>query len=59
MKIPVKCSDCKNPATCYFPCIDIDIPSYPYCDKCGEKRKIKLQMKLLNRIQDTYNSNSK
>lgn len=26
-----KCSICGKPAVAFYPCIDPDIPSYPYC----------------------------
>ena len=38
----LKCSDCKNQAEVFFPVFDPDIPSYPYCRECVEKRRIKL-----------------
>ena len=36
MSKPIKASDCKciicgKQAVAYYPCIDPDIPSYPYC----------------------------
>lgn len=37
-----KCTDCKNNAVAFFPVFDPDIPSYPYCRKCLDTRRISL-----------------
>ncbi|MHA1197774.1 MAG: hypothetical protein ACTSQF_00255 [Candidatus Heimdallarchaeaceae archaeon] len=37
-----KCSDCGKSAVVFFPVFDPDIPSYPYCRKCVNTRKIEL-----------------
>lgn len=29
-----KCSKCGKPAVAFYPCVDPDIPSYPYCADC-------------------------
>lgn len=29
-----KCSKCGKQAVAFFPCVDHDIPSYPYCADC-------------------------
>lgn len=47
----VKASDCKccicgKPAVAFWPCIDPDIPSHPYCRKCLDRAKMQLIVKL-------------
>lgn len=47
----VKASDCKccvcgQPAVAFWPCIDPDIPSHPYCRKCLDKEQAKLLIEL-------------
>jgi hypothetical protein len=42
-----KCCECGEPAVAFWPVIDPDIPSYPYCRKCLDKAKAKLMMELL------------
>lgn len=37
-----KCSVCGKPAVTFWPCIDPDIQSFPYCRKCVEEQKTKL-----------------
>jgi hypothetical protein len=38
-----KCCKCKKEsAVAFWPIVDPDIPSYPYCRKCLDKEKIKL-----------------
>ena len=32
-----KCSECGKQAVAFYPCVDPDIPSYPYCADCLEK----------------------
>ena len=34
-----KCCLCGKPAVAFWPCIDPDIPSEPYCRKCLDKMK--------------------
>lgn len=41
------CTDCGKQAEVLFPVVDPDIPAYPYCIKCAEKRKLKLLDKIL------------
>lgn len=41
-----KCCKCGKQAVAFFPCIDPDIPSYPYCDECLDKAKEELAMTL-------------
>lgn len=42
----LKCTDCKESADVFFPCVYPDIPAYPYCHACAEKRKEKLMLEL-------------
>ncbi len=40
----MKCIKCGDKATVYFPVVDIDIKSDPYCDKCVEEERLKLMI---------------
>jgi len=42
-----ECIKCGKQAVAFFPCVDPDIPSYPYCRKCLDKAKISLTIKLM------------
>ena len=46
MKAKDKCCKCSQPAVAYWPAIDPDIESHPYCRKCLDKQKIKLLMEM-------------
>ena len=35
-----KCCVCGKPAVAFWPCIDPDIPSNPYCRKCLDDAKL-------------------
>ena len=37
-----KCRDCEAQAVAFWPAIDPDIPSYPYCRKHLDKRQLEL-----------------
>ena len=37
-----KCCVCGKQAVAFYPCIDPDIPSYPYCADCLEKAMIEV-----------------
>lgn len=41
-----KCCECGKPAVAFWPVIDPDIPSNPYCRKCLDKAKAELMIKL-------------
>lgn len=41
-----KCCECGKQAVAFWPCIDPDIPSHPYCHKCLDKAKQELMIKL-------------
>ena len=61
MSKPIKASDCKccvcgEQAVAFWPVIDPDIPSDPYCRKCLDKTKAALIRELLLKT-DKYNPN--
>ena len=37
-----KCCVCSKQAVAFYPCIDPDIPSYPYCADCLENAMIEM-----------------
>ena len=37
-----KCSVCRGQAVAFWPVIDPDIPSHPYCRKCLDKAKMQM-----------------
>ena len=41
-----KCIICGKPAVAFFPVIDPDIPSHPYCAECIDKAKLELAIAL-------------
>ena len=41
-----KCCECGAPAVAFWPCIDPDIPSHPYCRKCLDRAKAKLMAEI-------------
>ena len=41
-----KCVECDKQAVAFYPCIDLDIPSRPYCRKCLDDAKLSLLMKI-------------
>lgn len=41
-----KCTVCGKQAVAFWPVIDPDIPSYPYCRECLNKEKMSLMIKL-------------
>lgn len=41
-----KCVECGEQAEVFFPVMDPDIPSYPYCKKCADKAQRELFIKL-------------
>lgn len=42
-----KCIECGKPAVAFWPCIDPDIPSHPYCRVCLDKAKHEVIMQIL------------
>lgn len=41
-----KCVECGKQAEVFWPCIDPDIPSHPYCRECVDKAKLSLIKRL-------------
>ena len=41
-----KCCECVKPAVCFWPVIDPDISSHPYCRKCVDGAKGRLLTRL-------------
>ena len=41
-----KCCECGAQAVAFWPCIDPDIPSHPYCRKCLNKAQTKLMIEI-------------
>ena len=41
-----KCCECGEQAVAFWPCIDPDIPSHPYCRKCLDKAQTKLILEI-------------
>ena len=39
-----KCVECGKPAVAFWPVIDPDIPSNPYCRECLDKAKLRVLM---------------
>ena len=58
MSKPIKASDCKciicgKQAVAFWPIIDPDIPSHPYCRKCLDKEKLKAMIGAFGEEQGT------
>jgi hypothetical protein len=44
---------CKNAqAEVFWPCVDIDIPSHPYCRKCVTKQQLKAMIAIADMDQE-------
>ena len=43
-----RCCRCGKQAVAFWPCIDPDIPSHPYCRKCLDKEKLEVLMKIFS-----------
>lgn len=52
-----KCIECGKQAVAFWPVIDPDIQSHPYCRECLDKAKMELMMKL-NEIDKKYNNDT-
>jgi len=46
-----KCCQCGKQAVAFWPVIDPDIPSNPYCRKCLDKAKIRLLVELYDKTE--------
>ena len=44
-----QCCVCGQAAVAYWPVIDPDIPSHPYCRECLDKAKLELMMRINKR----------
>jgi hypothetical protein len=53
-KIKDVCRRCNQPSVAYWPAIDPDIESFPYCRKCLDREKMKLliEMEELSSLHD-------
>ena len=49
-----KCCKCSQPAVAYWPAIDPDIESFPYCRKCLDREQMNLliEMEELSSLHD-------
>ena len=52
-----RCCVCGKQAVAFWPIIDPDIPSHPYCRECLDKEKRELMMKL-SEIDKKYKKNN-
>lgn len=43
-----KCIECAKEAVAFWPCIDPDIPSHPYCRECLDDAKNRLLVRMLD-----------
>lgn len=43
-----QCCVCGQPAVAFWPVIDPDIPSNPYCRKCLDKAQLELMTRITN-----------
>lgn len=48
-----KCIKCGQQAVAFWPVIDPDIPSHPYCRKCLDKEKLKAMIGAFGEEQGT------
>ena len=46
-----RCCQCGEQAVAFWPVIDPDIPSNPYCRKCLDKAKIRLLVELCGKTE--------
>lgn len=42
------CVECGGQAVAFWPVVDLDIPSYPFCRTCLDREKMKLLLRLLD-----------
>jgi hypothetical protein len=49
-----KCCKCGKPAVAYWPAIDPDIESHPYCRKCCDEAKIIFLMDMDNILEGEF-----
>lgn len=48
-----KCCECGKQASKFFPCVDPDIPAYPYCLECLNKAQVRL-LKIINKAEKEF-----
>lgn len=53
-KIKDVCRRCGQPAVAYWPVIDIDIESHPYCRECLDREKVQMMIELDNILQGGF-----
>ena len=51
-----KCCECGAQAVAFWPCIDPDIPSNPYCRKCLDKAQLELMTRITKRKENENES---
>ena len=51
-----KCCECGAQAVAFWPCIDPDIPSHPYCRKCLDKAQLELMTRITKRKENENES---
>lgn len=49
-----KCIECGKQAVAWWPVIDPDIPSHPYCRECLDKAKMELMIKLFGKEEQQW-----
>lgn len=54
-----KCVKCGRQAVAFWPVIDPDIPSHPYCRECLDKERQKLMIKLSLETQKVVSKEKK
>ena len=42
-----KCCKCGQQAVAFWPIVDLDIPSHPYCRRCLDKAKEKMIVEII------------
>lgn len=53
-----KCCQCGKRAVCFWPIIDPDIPSSPYCRKCVDNAKMRVLMEM-QKVNEEYDQKKK
>lgn len=46
-----KCCNCNKQAVAFWPLLDLDIPSQPYCRECLDKAKMNVLMEIFGYSQ--------
>jgi hypothetical protein len=53
-----QCCVCGRQAVAFWPVLDPDIPSHPYCRECLDKAKMELMIRL-SEIDKKYNNDTR